>query len=59
MFWHLLAGLMQMVQRVRQPISPIEITNRRDVGNKLKVKLFVIAKQNVNQRILSYVRRTP
>jgi hypothetical protein len=34
MFSHLLAGLLQMAQMGRQPISPVEITNRR-VGNKL------------------------
>jgi hypothetical protein len=33
MFSHLLAGLLQMAQMGRQPISPIEIANRRGIGN--------------------------
>jgi hypothetical protein len=59
MFSHLLVGLLQMTQMGRQPIGPIEITNRRGVGNNFKVKLFIIAKQSVNQRILSHESEQP
>jgi hypothetical protein len=59
MFSHLPVGLLQIAQMGRQPISPIEITNRRGVGNNFKVKLFVIAKQSVNQRMLSYESEQP